>query len=278
MLLTFRLDKLQDALKDFYTVTHIRITVFDEQFNELAAYPEEIAPICRIIRKDQAAAAACHACDARACETAAKRLSPYTYTCHAGLTESIMPLVLGRIPVAYLFFGHVFAYPSHEDGYKAICSHCRDYKLDECKLKAACDDAPLMTREYIESASHLLQAVASYLALDRMNLLKYEPLPLQIDEYIQKHFAEDVSIPRLCEEFDIGKTALCRLAQVNYGCGIAQYVRTLRIRHAKTLLKNHPEMSISEVAEACGYPDYNYFMTVFRRETGTTPRKYRMRE
>ena len=94
MISTFNLQKLNSLLQDFYTLTHIRITVFDETFRELTAYPEQIAPFCRIIRTDARAAANCRECDRNACKTAVGRRSAYTYRCHAGLTESIMPLYL----------------------------------------------------------------------------------------------------------------------------------------------------------------------------------------
>ena len=31
----------------------------------------------------------------------------------------------------------------------------------------------------------------------------------------------------------------------------------------------------SEIARLTGFPDYNYFYRVFRRQTGLTPRQYR---
>ena len=39
MISTFNLEKLSSLLQDFYTVTRIRITVFDENFNEIVSYP-----------------------------------------------------------------------------------------------------------------------------------------------------------------------------------------------------------------------------------------------
>lgn len=53
MISTFNLEKLSSLLRDFYTVTHIRITVFDENFNEIASYPNRRAEFCRLIRQDE---------------------------------------------------------------------------------------------------------------------------------------------------------------------------------------------------------------------------------
>ena len=39
MISTFNLTKLNHLLKDFYTITRIRITVFDDALRELAAIP-----------------------------------------------------------------------------------------------------------------------------------------------------------------------------------------------------------------------------------------------
>lgn len=53
--------------------------------------------------------------------------------------------------------------------------------------------------------------------------------------------------------------------------GIAKYFLNLRIRRAKELLNEG--MSSYEVAEKLGFKP-NYFYTVFKREVGTTPKKY----
>ena len=50
MVSVFETDKLRELLKDFYRISHIRITVFDEEMNELVAWPEQVAPRCGLIR------------------------------------------------------------------------------------------------------------------------------------------------------------------------------------------------------------------------------------
>lgn len=274
MISTYNLTKLNSLLQDFYRITQIRITVFDETFHELAAYPEPIAPICRLLRTDKAAKQKCVKCDADACRTSQRRHTPYTYECHAGLTESIIPLVLGNITIGYLLFGHVFSYRSHKEGWAKIQERCASYQVDMDALKKACWERPLISEDYIRSASHIMQAVASFLCLDRMVVFKKQELPVQIDDYIMQHYTEALNVQAICEHFQIGKTFLYEIAKQNYGIGIAAHIRKLRITKAKELLTSRPDLPIREVAFQCGFADYNYFITVFKRMTGLSPKQY----
>lgn len=274
MISSFDLIKLKLVLKDFYNMTRIRITVFDDFFHELAAYPEQPALFCQIIRSDEQAAAQCHHCDTQACKTAAKRRSLYTYRCHAGLTESITPIIIGNIIIGYLFFGHVFSYASYEEGWEQILEFCKNYRIDVLKLEAACRELPVISKNYISSASHIMQAVASYLCMERMATLRQQELPVQIDEYIQTHFTEKLSASQLANQFGIGKTQLYEIAEQNYGVGIATYIRNLRIEKAQRLLLEQSRLSLAEIAVECGFSDYNYFITVFKRVVGMPPKAY----
>ena len=272
---SFDFVKLNALLRDFYNLTQVRITVFDDSLKEIASYPERIAPICRFIRENSEAEAECHRCDREACRRALAMRAPYVYRCHAGLTEAVSPVFMGNIIVAYAAFGHLFCYPEREMGRRAILNACRRYGLDEAKLGALIDGLPDMEEGYILSASHILDAVASYLYFDRMVTLKQQPLQVQIDEYISQHFTEDINAGDICKRFHIGRTALYEFSNQNYGMGIAGHIRKKRIDYAKQLLLTRPELNITQVAEACGYTDYNYFITVFGRLTGVSPRRYR---
>ena len=274
MISSFDMNKLKLLLKDFYNMSKIRITVFDDSFHELAAYPEQIAPFCQIIRSDAVAAARCHHCDAQACEIAAKSRNLYTYRCHAGLTESITPIIIGNIIIGYLLFGHVFSYRTHDEGWIQIQDLCKSYSIDMHELKAACKKQPVIPENYISSASHIMQAVASYLCMERLVTLRRQELPVQLDEYIQAHFTENIDAPQLARQFGIGKTQLYEIAKQNYGVGIAAHIRNLRIEKARQLLSEQPGLSLAEIASACGYDDYNYFITVFKRTVGIPPKAY----
>lgn len=274
MISTFNLIKLHSLLKDFHALSRIRITVFDENFRELAAYPEQVSPVCRIIRSDENAYEECRRCDEHACRTAAKRHKAYTYRCHAGLTESIAPLYMGNILIGYLLFGHVFSYASHEVGWEEIRKLCGNYSIDLPALKSACDAQPVISADYIASASHILQATASYLCMERMVSLHQQELPVQIDRYISENYLNEISVSSLCERFQIGKTFLYEITRQNYGIGLAEYIRKLRIDKAKELLLSDESLPLAEIASRCGFKDYNYFITVFKRAEGIPPKQF----
>ncbi len=275
MISIFDLEKLRGLLKDFYAISHIRITVFDENLNELVSYPEKVAPYCAVIRGTSKGFDACMACDREACKTAKKKHNTHIYRCHAGLTEAVTPLYVGDVLVGYLLFGHVFSYPSHEEGWAVIEKRCEGYHVNARMLKEAIGKADIIEESYVRSAAQILHAVASYLILERMATLKEDLLEVRLDTYISAHYAEPLDAARLSQILGIGKTQLYALTKKLYQQGMAKRIRELRMKKAKSLLREQRDLPLAEVAWQCGYQDYNYFFTVFKREVGCTPREWR---
>ncbi|MBR6407181.1 MAG: PocR ligand-binding domain-containing protein [Clostridia bacterium] len=271
MIPIFDLEKLRELQEDFYVISHIRITVFDENLTELVSYPERVAPYCAVIRGTSKGFEACMACDREACRAAAKKHSTHIYRCHAGLTEAVTPLYVGDVLVGYLLFGHVFSYPSHEEGWAVIEKCCDAYRVNNRILKEAVFAADIIEESYIHSAAQILHAVASYLILERMATLKEDLMAVRLDAYLSAHYTEKLNARMISEYLGIGKTRLYELSRQLYGCGIAEKLRGMRMEKAKNLLSEAEELPLSEVASRCGFHDYNYFITVFSRETGISP-------
>lgn len=271
MVSVFDLEQLQSLLRDFYQITRIRITVFDSERNELVAYPEHSATFCTLIRATQEGRTACAQCDAQACAVAARQNRTQIYRCHAGLTEAIMPLYVGKVLVGYLLCGQVFPYESAQAGWEVIRNCCETYPVDLERLQAACLELPQVSPDYIRSAARILHATASYMVLERMATLKEDSAASRLDAYLSEHYTQPITAELLCQKLNIGRTRLYKLSQQIYGCGISQQVRKLRMERAKNLLLDCPDMTITEIATDCGFSDYNYFIAVFSRTFGKSP-------
>lgn len=277
MISIFDLDKLRDLLKDYYEITRIRITVFDENRNELVSYPEEVSPCCSVIRETLAGFEACMRCDREACRRAAKKHGTLVYRCHAGLTEAVTPLYVGDVLAGYLLFGQVFAYPDPGEGLAAVERCTAALPLDRQRLRAALAGMRPVEEEFIRSAAHILHAVASYLILERMATLKEDLLAARLNAFLCAHFTEKDCAAKAAAVLKVGRTRLYELSRQLYGRGIAAHIRALRMEKAKELLQERRDLSVAEIASRCGYGDYNYFITVFSRETGETPGAFRDR-
>lgn len=275
MISVFDVDALRSLLRDFYDITRIRITVFDADMQELVSWPEQFLPFCRAIRSTAQGREACQRCDRAACAAAAGQRGAYIYRCHAGLTEAVVPLYVGDVLVGYLWCGHVFSYPGFEEGMAAVLRCCEALPIGPEVLREACAVQPIIPESYVRSAARILHATASYLILERMATLREDSAAARLDGYLSGHFTQTFTVEELCEALELSRSRLYRLCGQLYGCGLSTHVRALRIGHAKRLLTDRPELSIAEVAAQCGFADYNYFIAVFSRETGSSPGAYR---
>lgn len=94
--------------------------------------------------------------------------------------------------------------------------------------------------------------------------------------YIEKHYAEEITIADLVQTSGYSERQLTRLFHSTFSAAPKQYITKLRIQKAQQLLPDRSR-SIGEIAWDCGFGDQNYFSRVFRNETGETPSAYRRR-
>ena len=92
--------------------------------------------------------------------------------------------------------------------------------------------------------------------------------------YIAKHYREGVTLKQVAAECRINTSYLGQIFRKEMGCAFTDYVNGLRIREAQRLLAN-PTLKVYEVAEQVGFTDYHYFLKIFKKVTGATPRDMR---
>ena len=92
-------------------------------------------------------------------------------------------------------------------------------------------------------------------------------------KYIEEHLAERITLLDLQRISGCGKTKVNDLFRRNVRMSPMQYIIHLRMRTAEEFLKSHPEMSISEIAEKCGFRSLSYYDQCFA--LNMSPREFR---
>lgn len=92
---------------------------------------------------------------------------------------------------------------------------------------------------------------------------------------IQENHAEKLSLADLAVKVHINPTYLSRRFHEEVGSAFSDYLTRYRIEKAKDYLLQHPDWSISLVAERAGFSCQQYFSAIFKRLNGKTPMQYR---
>ena len=107
--------------------------------------------------------------------------------------------------------------------------------------------------------------------------LSRSDLMRRIKFHLTQNYASPVSLEQLAARFEISAANLSRLFRHEFGVGFSRYLTELRLESAVALL-NSTALPISEVAMRCGFSTSGYFIRIFRRHFGVTPKDYRRRE
>ncbi|MRY42783.1 MULTISPECIES: PocR ligand-binding domain-containing protein [Bacteria] len=274
MALLFNMSELNELLISFYTLTKLRIAIFDEDFHELLAYPSRLSTYCQIIRARDETNEKCKACDYNAYQACKSSNSLYVYTCHAGLTEAIAPIKSESRVIGYIMFGQVFCSDENTISWKEIYEKFKDYSIDIEALHKAYLNKAKIEPKVIKSSAQMLEICANYLYSSHKLKQEDNSLVVQIDNYIIEHMHEPITVPDLCEHFKIRKTTFYKISSDFFGMGLAEYIRQVKIQRAKQYLTD-TNLPICEIADLVGISDYNYFTKVFKREVKYTPTEFR---
>jgi YesN/AraC family two-component response regulator len=96
----------------------------------------------------------------------------------------------------------------------------------------------------------------------------------EVCAYIDGHYSDNLSLEFLAHTVYQSKFHLSRAFKTELGVGINSYLNAVRINAAKELLVA-TNMSVAEISEAVGYSYPHYFINLFKKETGKTPKQFR---
>ena len=146
-----------------------------------------------------------------------------------------------------------------------------DRIIDSHFLKNDIDDATLSVGCF-EFLTRLSQLRTGLSRTEHPLYLQYVRPAMQ---EIESHLSDPLNVDDLAEQLHITPQYLTRLFQRFVGSSVRSYISVLRISRAKELLISRPYTTLDGIAALCGYRDVSYFISVFRQQTGTTPKQFR---
>lgn len=100
------------------------------------------------------------------------------------------------------------------------------------------------------------------------------PITPAID-FIKKNIQGTINLKNLSDKACMSTTSFYRYFKRELGMSPIEYILNEKIKYAKKLLSN-PNIQVNEVSYATGFEDCNYFIRLFKKYEGVTPKQYQL--
>ncbi len=117
--------------------------------------------------------------------------------------------------------------------------------------------------------SQTVKALENPTFIDRSNPIHF------VVEYIRLNIQETINLKDLSDKACMSTTSFYRYFKRELGMSPIEFILNEKIKYAKKLL-NNPKINISEVSYATGFEDANYFIRLFKKHEGITPKQYQL--
>ena len=99
---------------------------------------------------------------------------------------------------------------------------------------------------------------------------------LRVQDYVEIHFAEKLTVDDLSARFNIGRRTMERRFKKATYNSVIEYIQRVKIEAAKKQLEIGRK-NVNEVMYDVGYTDTKAFRTTFKKIAGLSPVEYRNR-
>lgn len=266
--------RLRKLIANLSVLTGVPANILDTQGRDRYLFGGH-PPFCKAINGDPEGHRRCVECDAWKVRQYCGGGGFQFYRCHLGICEAVMPLYDKDAPLAWLVFGCFLDDSPVEEQWERTAALLDWWQGGPEQLHSAFLQFRRCTKEELRSYAEILEALSAYIRLEGLISSSELSDAQRLEDYLDGHYREKLSLASISAALHIGRTRLCALAKESSGGStLSQLIARRRIAAAKELLARS-NLPISAVAEEVGISDYNYFTKVFRAAVGMTPRAFR---
>ena len=274
MKFNYALDDLRKIVRNIHKISGYTISIWDTNLCQLVCEPSLMADFCVHIKNSPEGRRRCFRSDCRIINEAKRKRALCVHRCHAGLVDAAVPIMNDGQILGFIMYGQLVEPEDEKISFPMVWESIKDLDIDEEKLREAFGKIRYIDDDGVSAIGELINFCVSYIVSQKLITVENNVLADYLTSYIESNLREDLSVGALCKQFGISKNTLYKVSHDCYGTTILDYITGKRIDAACDLLRDRNN-SISDVCDAIGISDYNYFFKLFKRHVGVSPRKYR---
>lgn len=263
-------DEVQRLLDDFASLLDVRVTFYSMTGERLRRGKEmHNCSYCSLVHEKLGGYNRCVSMDCDKQHEAEQKNRIIDYRCHAGLHECLAPVFFRGAIAGFVMFGQFRIEGEPEPDWQEIPENIKT------ELRQAYLDLPCFTEEKLKAVLGVLKTLIDYIAVRELAVLQGDRLRNEIDQYIEKHAAEDIRLPDMARKLGRSVSTISQFLRNNYQTSFKGLLLDARLKIAEKMWREDPGATVAEVAFASGFCDQFYFSRVFSRRRGMPPGKFR---
>ena len=197
-----------------------------------------------------------------------------THLCASTISENVCSLVLSLDPKGYAITSTWL-----------MVTMERIQALYTATTQAECAILYSYPIDNLDQLSGKYQIAARYLEAERFDacvkvisdVKKESPLVTIhfVKRYVKEHLNQDLSLSQISVVTGYNPTYLSRLFKEQTGETLNRYISRKRMEYIARLMQD-PQISMQQIMDAAGFATRSYFNQFVKKETGLTPKQYRM--
>ena len=238
-------------------------------------------PMCVLIRSRPEGMNRCVACDECHQARAVKTGKPYLYTCHAGLYDMAVPIIIDGQHIATISSGQILPEPASDEGLPRFQERLKWLKLSSRRLDNAYRRAPYLPRKNMTDVMRLLTIFSTHLVETGRRLRemqeRLEPLEIRrAKAHIEAHYTNpNLRLREVATAAGLSSAHFSHRFHREAGVTFSRYVAQRRLEEAKKELR-FTALPVGQICYACGFGDLSHFNRLFRASEKMSPLAYRL--
>ena len=219
------------------------------------------------------------------------RRSGLTGQCHLGMTDLAEPLIYQDQVLGIFYGGSVVVEGTEEKARQRILKYCHRRQLNPAPFLSRFKQVPRIKAAELSHYRSRLKLIvkvceriieAHGLPVNRYPAgtdatwaaQRHLPVPVRMAiRHVSVHYGQAITLKDVAERANCHPDTLCRVFRQAVGYGLGEYVKRVRIDHARRLI-SCGRLSLGEIAFQVGFQDQSHFGRAFKQFIGCTPGEY----
>ena len=265
-------DKVVEMLNNFRRVTGIDVSLLNADFHTVASSKGDVSRICAYIHSSHLSRDICRASDIERLLEVKDKGGAIHYTCPAGITEAIVPIIRGEQTVAYL----IATIGIRESDLSAVEEMIKTAApgLNPEATRERINDTRVLSDGDITAHFEMLKLLGEHFAANSFPFDEPESIGTMIKYYVKNNLSEKITLSDIAGSLHCSTVTLTEHFKDEFGITIMEYVLRKRMELSERLMLD-TDLPQREIAAKTGFADVEYFSRTFKRYHGISPAAWR---